>query len=105
MWSAAATRKQVWSGTATRKHEPATSSVRTHGCPPRLKPLEVTCTREVGHVVHVIPVHELDEDKGSSCPVCHAGVLELRETLEPEGCDDAVQSGVSDSRSRRSKLA
>jgi hypothetical protein len=55
--------------------------------------VEVTCTREVCHVVLTIPVDELAEVRGSSCPVCHAGVLELRETLAPEGCDDAAQPG------------
>lgn len=50
--------------------------------------VEVTCTREVCHVVITVPARDLRMFLGNSCPECHRGVLERREAVAPEGCDD-----------------
>jgi hypothetical protein len=49
-------------------------------------PVEVTCTREVCHVVLTVPVRELPLVLGSTCPQCHLGILERRDRVAPEGC-------------------
>jgi len=41
--------------------------------------VELTCSREVCHVVYVIPRDELRELLGTTCPECRLGVLVLRD--------------------------
>jgi hypothetical protein len=50
--------------------------------------VELTCSRDVCHVVFVVAERDLPAVIGASCPDCHAGVLERRERLAPEGCKD-----------------
>jgi hypothetical protein len=50
--------------------------------------VEVTCSREVCHVVFVIAAPDVPRILGSTCPECHAGVLERREQVAPDGCTD-----------------
>jgi hypothetical protein len=56
--------------------------------PPPDSTVEITCSRDVCHVVYVIPTGLVGVVRGATCPECNAGVLELRERAAPEGCDD-----------------
>jgi hypothetical protein len=56
--------------------------------PPGDESVELTCTREVCHVVLTVPVRDVPLVLGTSCPHCHLGVLERRERLAPDGCED-----------------
>jgi hypothetical protein len=49
--------------------------------------VEVT-SRDVCHVVFVIAARDLPTVIGANCPDCHAGVLERRERLAPDGSKD-----------------
>jgi len=49
---------------------------------PRLVPtdnVELTCTREVGHVYYSVPPEALPELRGIVCPTCHLGMLDTIE--------------------------
>jgi len=50
--------------------------------------VELSCSRDVGQVVFVIAERDLPTVIGARCPDCHAGVLDRRERLAPEGCND-----------------
>ena len=56
--------------------------------PPGDESVELTCTREVCHVVLTVPARDVGLVLGSSCPHCHLGVLERRDRLAPDGCGD-----------------
>jgi hypothetical protein len=52
-------------------------------------PVELTCTREPCHVVLTVPARDLRTFLGHTCPECHLGVLERRNLVAPDGCDDS----------------
>lgn len=56
--------------------------------PPGDESVELTCTREVCHVVLTVPARDVPLVLGTSCPECHLGVLERRDRLAPDGCGD-----------------
>ena len=56
--------------------------------PSRDECVELTCTREVCHVVLTVPARDVPLVLGTSCPQCHLGVLERRDRLAPDGCED-----------------
>jgi hypothetical protein len=41
--------------------------------------VELTCTREIDHVVYVVPADLGALLVGQTCPKCNLGILELRE--------------------------
>jgi hypothetical protein len=50
--------------------------------------VELTCSREPCHVVYAIDRDLLPLLRGATCPDCGRGVLEARESVAPEGCED-----------------
>ena len=50
--------------------------------------VEVTCSREVCHVVYAVDKNKAALVVGATCPDCKAGVLVLIEQVAPDGCDD-----------------
>ena len=59
--------------------------------PPCDESVELTCTREVCHVVLTVPARDVPLVLGTSCPQCHLGVLERRDRLAPDGCEDGSE--------------
>ena len=43
--------------------------------------VELTCTREVCHVVYSVPEAGVGLLRGQTCPTCGVGVLDMREAV------------------------
>jgi hypothetical protein len=50
--------------------------------------VNLTCSRDVCHVMYVVSADLVPLLRGCTCPKCGHGVLELRERIAPKGCDD-----------------
>jgi hypothetical protein len=67
--------------------------------------VEVTCSRDVCHVVFVIAARDLPTVIGANCPDCHAGVLERRERPTPDGSERLTRGQAPPWSDRRGSCA